>query len=441
MKRKKLKRKIADLRKENQELKRSVLREKEANQMKSVFLSHISHDIRTPINGIDGMTNIAIRHFDDKDRVLDCLNKIDSSSQYLLSLLNDVLDINRIESGKMIISYEPMDIRSLINNCADIVDSLLIEKNVEFVKSFGMFRHPVLLGDELHLRRILINILSNAAKFTPDGGEIFFHVREISADSGKAVRTREQLDKNLPSDWKGQINIRCWMDQEGYHWFRIEDNGIGMKPEFLERIWESFSQENSRNYSGFKGSGLGMAITKKLVDLMNGNIYVESEQGVGSKFRVEIAFDVGVMPDFLEIQKKKEERHKQEICLKGKKVLLVEDQPLNMEITKSVLDDVGMDVVTAENGQVAVNIFNNCADGTYDAIIMDVRMPVMDGLSAAKKIRTLPKNDAPTIPIIAMTADTFEEDIKRTEEAGMNAHLSKPINLEEVIRTLNRCLS
>ena len=184
-----------------------------------------------------------------------------------------------------------------------------------------------------------------------------------------------------------------------------------------------------------------MAITKKLVDLMNGNIYVESEQGVGSKFRVEIAFDVGVMPDFLEIQKKKEERHKQEICLKGKKVLLVEDQPLNMEITKSVLDDVGMDVVTAENGQVAVNIFNNCADGTYDAIIMDVRMPVMDGLSAAKKIRTLSKNDAPTIPIIAMTADTFEEDIKRTEEAGMNAHLSKPINLEEVIRTLNRCLS
>lgn len=290
MKRKKLKRKIADLRKENQELKRSVLREKEANQMKSVFLSHISHDIRTPINGIDGMTNIAIRHFDDKDRVLDCLNKIDSSSQYLLSLLNDVLDINRIESGKMIISYEPMDIRSLINNCADIVDSLLIEKNVEFVKSFGMFRHPVLLGDELHLRRILINILSNAAKFTPDGGEIFFHVREISADSGKAV-----------------------------YCFEIEDNGIGMKPEFLERIWESFSQENSRNYSGFKGSGLGMAITKKLVDLMNGNIYVESEQGVGSKFRVEIAFDVGVMPDFLEIQKKKEERHKQEICLKGKK--------------------------------------------------------------------------------------------------------------------------
>ena len=412
MKRKKLKRKIADLRKENQELKRSVLREKEANQMKSVFLSHISHDIRTPINGIDGMTNIAIRHFDDKDRVLDCLNKIDSSSQYLLSLLNDVLDINRIESGKMIISYEPMDIRSLINNCADIIGSLLIEKNVEFVKSFGMFRHPVLLGDELHLRRILINILSNAAKFTPDGGEIFFHVREISADSGKAV-----------------------------YCFEIEDNGIGMKPEFLERIWESFSQENSRNYSGFKGSGLGMAITKKLVDLMNGNIYVESEQGVGSKFRVEIAFDVGVMPDFLEIQKKKEERHKQEICLKGKKVLLVEDQLLNMEITKSVLDDVGMDVVTAENGQVAVNIFNNCADGTYDAIIMDVRMPVMDGLSAAKKIRTLPKNDAPTIPIIAMTADTFEEDIKRTEEAGINAHLSKPINLEEVIRTLNRCLS
>lgn len=384
MKKKKLKRKNADLRKENQALKMAVLKEKEANQMKSVFLSHISHDIRTPISGIDGMTKIAIKHFEDKDKVLDCLNKIDSASQYLLSLLGDVLDISRIESGKMIISYELMDIRDLINSCVGIADSLLVQRNVDFVKSCGIFRHPVLLGDELHLRRILINILSNAVKFTPDGGEIFFHVREISADNGRAV-----------------------------YCFEIEDTGIGMKPEFMEQIWDSFSQENSRNHSGFKGSGLGMAITKKLVDLMNGTIHVESEQGVGSKFIVEIAFDIGAMPDFSKTQQEKEERRNQEICLKGMKVLLVDDQPLNIEITKSMLEDAEIDVMTAENGQAAVNIFSNCADGTFDAVIMDVRMPVMDGLSATKKIRALMKNDASLVPIIAMTADTYEEDIKK----------------------------
>lgn len=408
MKKKKLKRKNTGLRKENQALKMAVLQEKEANQMKSVFLSHISHDIRTPISGIDGMTKIAIKHFEDKDKVLDCLNKIDSASQYLLSLLGDVLDISRIESGKMIISYELMDIRDLINSCVSIADSLLVQRNVDFVKSFGIFRHPLLLGDELHLRRILINILSNAVKFTPDGGEIFFHVREISADNGRAV-----------------------------YCFEIEDTGIGMKPEFMEQIWDSFSQENSRNHSGFKGSGLGMAITKKLVDLMNGTIHVESEQGVGSKFIVEIAFDIGAMPDFSKTQQEKEERRNQEICLKGMKVLLVDDQPLNIEITKSMLEDAEIDVITAENGQAAVNIFSNCADGTFDAVIMDVRMPVMDGLSATKKIRALTKNDASLVPIIAMTADTYEEDIKKTVEAGMNAYLTKPVNQEELILTLN----
>lgn len=262
------------------------------------------------------------------------------------------------------------------------------------------------------MRRILINILSNAAKFTPDRGEIFFHVREICSDSKRAT-----------------------------YCFEIEDTGIGMKPEFLEQIWDSFSQENSRNIGGFKGSGLGMAITKKLVELMHGTIHVESEQGVGSKFIVEIGFDIGVMPDLSEIQKKKEERHTQEISLKGRKVLLVEDQPLNIEITKCMLEDIGIDVVTAENGQAAVNIFNNYADGTFDAVIMDVRMPVMDGLSATRKIRTLPKNDAASIPIIALTADTYEEDIKKTVEAGMNAYLTKPVDQEEMILVLNNfCL-
>lgn len=412
MKKKKLKQTNAGLKKENQALRMSLLQEKEANQMKSTFLSHISHDIRTPVSGIDGMANIAVKHIDDKDRVLDCLDKIEKASQYLLSLLNNVLDISRIESGKMIISYELMDIRELINSCVCITEGLLMLKDVDFIKSFGIFRHPVVIGDALHLRRVLINILSNAAKFTPDGGEIFFHVSEISADNKKVT-----------------------------YCFEIEDTGIGMKPEFLEQIWDSFTQENNRNLSGVNGSGLGMAVTKKLVDLMDGTIYVESEQGVGSKFIVKIAFGIGVVSDFSEKQKKMEERDKQQILLKGRKVLLVEDQPINLEITKCMLEDIGIDVITAGDGQTAVNIFNNCADGTFDAVIMDVRMPVLDGLSAAGKIRTLPKSDASSIPIIALTADTCKEDIKKTAEAGMNACLTKPVNQEELILILNNfCL-
>lgn len=401
---KNLKRENVVLREENRLLKTDILKAENASKTKSAFLSHMSHDIRTPMNGIIGMTSIALKNFEDKERVFDCLKKIDSASKHLVSLINDILDMSRIESGRMVINHEPMDMQEVINSCAFIAESLLSDREVDFVRGFGIFKHPVLLGDELHLRQILINILGNAIKFTPDGGKIFFQVREISAEGGKAA----------------------------YH-FEIEDTGIGMKPDFMERIWDSFTQENSGNCSREKGTGLGMAITKKLVDLMGGTIKVESELGVGSKFVVKMAFDIGTGEN-----RKVEATQEPEVSLDGMKVLLVEDIEMNMEIAKIMLEDVGIDVTTANNGQVAVNIFNNCPDGAFDAILMDVRMPVMDGLAATKIIRALPRLDAATVPIIAMTADAYAEDVRKTKESGMNAHLTKPIDQDELLQTLKK---
>ncbi|NBH14300.1 response regulator [Lachnospiraceae bacterium] len=399
---KSLKRKNAFLLEEKRLLEEKVLQAENANKTKTAFLSHMSHDIRTPMNGIIGMTGIAIKNVDDKDRVLDCLKKIDRSSEHLISLLNDILDMSRIESGKVALNHEAMDIREVVAHCTLITESLLVYRKIELVREIAAFKNPILLGDELHLRQILINILGNAVKFTPDGGKIYFQVREISEGNGKAV----------------------------YH-FEIEDTGIGMKPSFLEKIWESFSQENTGNCSNQKGTGLGMAITKKLVDLMKGTITVESEQGVGSRFVVEIRFDI--VPNQYKQPKAVQES---DIDLKGWKILLVEDNEVNMEIAKIMLEEEHIDVTTAENGQLAVNIFNNCPQNMFDAILMDIRMPVMDGLSATKTIRALPRRDAVTVPIIAMTADAYEEDIRRTQKAGMNAHLTKPIRQNELYETL-----
>lgn len=402
LKKKKLLKKNHELQKNNELLKQEVELAENASKTKSEFLSHMSHDIRTPINGIVGMTNIAIKNLDNRDRVLDCLKKIDSSSQHLISLVNDILDMSRIESGRTVINYEPVDMRKLIDDCALVTEGLLADRSVELIREFDALQYPFLIGDELHIRQILINILGNAVKFTPDGGKIYFQVKESCDSEGRAV---------------------CH--------FEIEDTGIGMKQSFLEVIWDSFSQENNENKSNYKGTGLGMAITKNLVDLMNGSITVESKLGVGSRFTVELAFDI--------CQKTKEKSvivEENQISLKGKKVLLAEDNELNMEIVQVMLGEEGIDVITAKNGQSAVNIFNNSPTDTFDAILMDIRMPIMDGLSATKTIRELPRTDAAAIPIIAMTADAYEEDIRRVLEAGMNAHLAKPISPDKLFQKL-----
>ncbi len=385
----------------NQLLLNAAEEAKSASQAKSDFLSHMSHDIRTPINGIMGMTDIAMKNIGNDDKIRDCLNKISGSSQHLLGLINDVLDMSRIESGKTRVKHESFDMRTCIDNCISIIGGQLATRDLEMVRKLSKFQHPCLIGDELHLRQIFINILGNSVKFTPDGGKIFFRAWEKESTDEKAL-----------------------------YRFELADTGIGMKEEFLPHLFEAFAQEDDGTRTTYKGTGLGMAITKEFVELMGGTIEVESKLNVGTEFAIEIWFDIDqnarIGESMVDVQ----------IDLVVMKVLLVEDIELNMEIAQCMLEDEGAEVTPAMNGQEAVDAFSMNPSGTFDIIIMDIMMPVMDGITAAKTIRAMEREDAKTIPIIAMTANAYEEDIQKTHDAGMNAHLSKPIDIDLMLKTL-----
>ncbi len=387
----------------NQILKEAAEEARSANQAKSEFLSHMSHDIRTPINGIMGMTEIALKNISDAARVEDCLGKISNSSQHLLSLINDVLDMSRIESGKVTVNAAPMNMSATTDECASIIGGQLLNRDVELILEFGDFTHPHLIGDELHLRQILINILGNAVKFTPDGGKIYFRVKETGSSDDKAH----------------------------FH-FEVEDTGIGMKQECLQHIWEPFAQEDGGNRTNYKGTGLGMAITKKFVDMMGGNITVESRLHEGSKFAIDLSFDIDQ-----HAMKAAESSEETDLHLEGMRVMLVEDNQINTEIAQFMLEDVGITVTCVENGQLALELFQSQAAGSFDVILMDIMMPVMNGLDAAKAIRALDRPDAKTIPIVAMTANAYNEDVRRAREAGMNGHLAKPIDTPRLYHTLS----
>jgi signal transduction histidine kinase/ActR/RegA family two-component response regulator len=373
-----------------------------ANAAKSEFLAHMSHDIRTPINGIIGMTNIAVKSLDDRSRVEDCLGKISGAADHLLSLVNDVLDMSHIESGKVEVAHQAMDIRTIIDNCSSIISGQLMSRHVEFKVDNGTFTHPCVLGDELHLRQVFINILGNAVKFTPDGGTITFRTEELSSTDDK-VRYR----------------------------FSFRDTGVGMSEEFQKKIFEAFTQEDGGSRTTYKGTGLGMTISKQFVDMMGGTLSVESRQGEGSCFTVEMEFDID--PD-----QKVVEDVPVVTSLKGMRVMLVEDNELNMEIAQELLEDEGIEVTTAENGQIAVDTFTQAAAGSYDAILMDIMMPVMNGLEATKAIRASDHPEAKTIPIIAMTANAYVEDVNASLAAGMNAHVAKPIDFERLFTVLGQ---
>ncbi|HJJ48020.1 MAG TPA: response regulator [Methanocorpusculum sp.] len=378
---------------------------KAESDAKSAFLSNMSHDIRTPMNAINGFTSLAKKNIDDKEKVSQYLDKITSSSEHLLSLINDVLDMSRIESGKTEIVNKPMNIITVADNCLSIIGGQLGGRNLKLSHAY-VVEHPQVLGDALHLRQVFINILGNAVKFTPDGGHITLRVFEEKAALA------------------------------GYSAFRIEfeDDGCGMSEEFQTKIWDAFSQEGGGSRTNYTGTGLGMAITKNLVDLMGGSISVKSELDKGSVFIIEISLP---QTDEL-IENAADVMETNTDSLAGCKVLLVEDNEMNAEIATEILEEKGLVVTHAENGKEAVDMFSGAEPGTFDIILMDIMMPVMNGLEATKTIRALPREDAKSIPIIAMTANAYAEDVERSLEAGMNAHLSKPVNFTALIKELKK---
>jgi signal transduction histidine kinase len=381
-------------------LEKAAEEARNANAAKSEFLAHMSHDIRTPINGIIGMTNMALKNKQDQDKVQECLDKISDSSDHLLTLVNDVLDMSAIERGKVTIAHEPMNMVDFIDDCMSIIDGQLVGRKITFVKEYDNLPHPFVYGDELHMRQIFINILGNAVKFTPDGGTITFRAQEISG----------------------------YGEQVTYQ-FEFEDTGIGIREEFQEKIFEAFSQESDNSRTHYHGTGLGMAITKKYLDLMGGDITVKSRLGEGSCFTVTVPLDIA--HDY-----KMEQPEEAPVDLTGMRVLLVEDNELNMEIANDILTDEGIIVSEAENGQLGVEAFEASEPGGLDAILMDIMMPVMNGHEATRAIRASSHPDAKTIPIIAMTANAYQEDVEKALAAGMNAHIAKPIDIDLLLSVL-----
>ncbi|MDE6983199.1 MAG: response regulator [Lachnospiraceae bacterium] len=528
---------IDQLRSQNTELAEALRACEEENRAKSSFLSSMSHDIRTPMNAIMGMTSIGLSHIDEKPRVLDCLQKIQTASTHLMSLVNDVLDMSRIASGRMTLSEEPFSLADMVHDIAVIVRPQAAQKHQVFQMEIGTIHEENLIGDPLHLRQILVNIIGNAVKYTQEEGRVHVHFSQ-----------REKAQ-------------RIWLD------FLCEDNGIGMSPEFLKRIFVPFERVNNSAINKIEGTGLGMSIVKSLLDRMGGDITVESEEGNGSRFFVSIPFtaapkgadtyplptgqtvliaepldsqaqqmigylaDGGMravhlkcgmdvvtwlteaqyenrMPcalltgqeltdmsaldmashvrqlagsdfpiimtadaDWVQIEYRAtragisgfvpyplfqsrlfaalseltyKARQKREDCrdihldYSQYRLLLVEDNELNREIALELLSLTGVQVETAENGLRAVEAFEHSPEGYFNLIFMDIQMPVMNGYDAAKKIRQLPRADAQTVWIVAMTANAFVEDIRLSQEAGMNEHCSKPVNAERLQEILRR---
>ena len=395
--------KLKELR-EQQALQEAFDAAKAANMAKNEFLSRMSHDIRTPMNAIMGMTAIAGKYLDDKDRIQDCLAKITTASNHLLNLINEVLDMAKIESGKLNLLEEHFSISAMLQELLDLINPQLLVKKHHFTLTKAPELRDNVLGDKLRLKQLLLNILANAIKYTPPYGSISLEVRE----------THSRLHDTI-----------------GYE-FIITDNGIGMDSEFAAKIFEPFARASDSRTSEIEGTGLGMTIALNIARMMNGTIDVQSTLGKGSAFKATV-----YLRPHQQIRSSKVSAPAagidslQEISCRGKQVLLVEDNELNLEIAVELLKYAGLNITTAKNGLEGLDKFKAAPPGTYALILMDIQMPVMNGLEAAKAIRALPVKDAQTVPIVAMTANAFPEDIAATLQAGMNEHLSKPIDLEQ----------
>lgn len=401
---------------ENQELKETLnelektKKEAEvANEAKTTFLLNMSHDIRTPLNGIIGMLDIADHFPNDLEKQKECREKVRNASKILLELVNDVLDRSKLESGEVVLEHVSFDVNSIMKDTYTSVSKLAEDAGVKIVEEEICVEHVKLLGSPLHFKRILINIISNAIKYNKEHGKVYITLKEIETNDN--VSTIE---------------------------FICRDTGIGMSKEFMQHLFEPFTQEDQSARSSYSGTGLGMSIVKSIVDKMNGTITVQSKKNEGSTFDVIIPFEIDCSESTLVDQDNEE---LEEYSIEGLNILLVEDNDLNMEIAEFLLKNKGVNIIQAKNGQEAIDVFKNSKPYEIDAILMDVMMPIMNGYEATKAIRLLDREDAKDIPIIAMTANAFIEDKIKATEAGMSGYISKPLDEKIVIQTIAKSVT
>ncbi len=375
-----------------------------ANEAKTEFLQRMSHDIRTPINGICGVVNMADHYADDMEKQTEYRTKIKEASNLLLELVNDVLDMSRLESGEVVMEEIPFNLSSISKEVLIVIKQIAAEQNIRIVWEKKEIIHRELIGSPGHVKRVMMNILSNAVKYNRENGQIYISCIEIPSEQPE-MTTME---------------------------FVCRDTGIGMAEEFQKRIFEPFAQEHAGSRTKFAGTGLGMPISKKLIEKMGGTITFESAEGIGTTFVIRVPFKID-----LDADKREEQKDVSENSIKGLHILLAEDNELNMEISEFVLRNEGADVTKAWNGQEAVERFRKSRVGEFNVILMDIMMPVKNGYEAARLIRSLDREDAKTIPIIAMTANAFTEDRIRAKEAGMDEHIAKPVDAELLVKVIH----
>ena len=376
-----------------------------ANEAKTEFLQRMSHDIRTPINGIRGLVNMADHYAEDMEKQTEFRTKVKEASNLLLELVNEILDMSKLESGEIVLEEIPFNLRSISREVFVVIEQMAAEQNIRVVWEKKEITHRDFIGSPGYVKRVMMNILSNAVKYNKENGQIYISCVEIPSEQPE-MTTME---------------------------FVCRDTGIGMAEEFQKHIFEPFAQEHTGSRAKFAGTGLGMAISKKLVEEMGGTITFESEKGVGTTFVIRVPFQID--PD---ADKREEPKNVSEKSIKGLHVLLAEDNELNMEIAEFVLQNEGAEVTKAWNGQETVELFRKSESGEFDVILMDIMMPVLNGYEAARRIRSLDREDAKKIPIIAMTANAFTEDRIRAKEAGMDEHVAKPVDAELLIKVIHK---
>lgn len=376
-----------------------------ANEAKTEFLQRMSHDIRTPINGICGLVNMADHYADDTEKQTEYRTKVKEASNLLLELVNEILDMSKLESGEVVLEEIPFNLSSIFREVFIVIEQMAAEQNIRIMWEKKEITHRDLIGSPGYVKRVMMNILSNAVKYNRENGQIYISCMEIPSEQPE-MTTME---------------------------FVCRDTGIGMTEEFQKCVFEPFAQEHTGSRAKFTGTGLGLSISRKLVEKMGGTITFESEKGVGTTFVIRVPFKID-----LDADKREEQKDVSEKSIKGLHILLAEDNELNMEIAEFMLQNEGADVTKAWDGQEAVELFRNSEPGEFDVILMDIMMPVMNGYETTKMIRSLDREDAKAIPIIAMTANAFTEDRIRAKEAGMDEHVAKPVDVELLIKVIHK---